>query len=285
MKVRITSFGLPHNDASESHDAFEVKSWDETVSLRCSLMARGRRPARARRHCNGRMRSLVNHYETRPRAWTPQKALLEFTRVINRTLHQDSLGRFGAPELVTTLSVAVIEGDRLYGLNVGDSRVYLVHDGQVSQLSRDPVAGRTGLPQVLDKAIGLEAEIEPHLLESNLTDGDLAMLCSDGIFNALYREELADALRHRLSARVIVASAREQSHPRNPRRRERDRAGHRKDRKARRGKGTAAGGFPANLRKGRPGRWIHARQAVPCTVTARGWRRAMARGLCSNSPR
>jgi serine/threonine protein phosphatase PrpC len=209
MKVRITSFGLPHNDASESHDAFEVKSWDETV---IAVLADGAGSSASAREAAQRVvRSLVSHYETRPRAWTPQKALLEFTRVINRTLHQESLVRFGAPELITTLSVVVVEGDRLIGLNVGDSRVYLVHDGQVSQLSRDHVAGRTGLPHVLDKAIGLEAEIEPHLFESDLKDGDLAMLCSDGIFNALNPEELADALRHRHSARVIVASGREQA--------------------------------------------------------------------------
>jgi serine/threonine protein phosphatase PrpC len=211
MKVRITSFGLPHNDGDESHDAFEVKSWDETV---IAVLADGAGSSTSAREAAQRaVHSFVNHYETRPRAWTPQKALTEFIRVINRTLHQESLARFGAPELITTLSVAVVEGDRLIGLNVGDSRVYLVHDGRVSQLSRDHVAERTGLPHVLDKALGLEAEIEPHLFESDLQDGDLAMLCSDGIFNALHPGNLADALRERHSARVIVASARERATP------------------------------------------------------------------------
>jgi serine/threonine protein phosphatase PrpC len=211
MKVRMTSFGLPHSDGDESHDAFEVKSWDETV---IAVLADGAGSSAAAREAAQRaVRSLVNHYETRPRAWTSQKALLEFARVINRTLHQESLARFGAPELITTLSVAVVEGDRLYGLNAGDSRVYLVQDGRVKQLSVDHVAERTGLPHVLDKALGLEAEIEPHLFEAALKDGDLAMLCSDGIFNALAPDALADSLRHRHSARVIVASAREKATP------------------------------------------------------------------------
>ncbi|MDB6065714.1 MAG: serine/threonine protein phosphatase [Pedosphaera sp.] len=211
MKVRMTSFGLPHHDGCESHDAFEVKSWDETV---IAVLADGAGSSvNAREAAQRAVRSFVNHYQTRPRTWTPQKALSEFTRVINRTLHQDSISRFGAPELVTTLSVAVIEGDRLYGLNVGDSRVYLVHDGAVTQLSRDHVAERTGMPHVLDRALGLEADIEPHSFEHDLKDGDLAMLCSDGIFNSLKPEELADTLRRRSSARVIVASAREQATP------------------------------------------------------------------------
>ncbi len=206
MKVRMTSFGLPHNDGSESNDAFEVKTWDETV---IAVLADGAGSSASAREASHRaVRSFVDHYQTRPRGWTPQKALSEFTRVLNRSLHQESLSRFGGPELITTLSVAVVEGDKLYGLNVGDSRVYLLHDGSINQLSRDHVAERTGLPHVLDKALGLEPEVEPHCFESSLKDGDLAMLCSDGIFNALKPEELADKLRHRSAARGIVASAR-----------------------------------------------------------------------------
>ena len=49
----------------------------------------------AREAADRTVRSLVNNYETRPRSWTPQKALSEFTRLINHTLHQDSLVRFG----------------------------------------------------------------------------------------------------------------------------------------------------------------------------------------------
>ncbi len=207
----MTSFGLPHHDGTESHDAFEAKSWHETV---IAVLADGAGSSPAAREASRRaVRSFISHYETRPRAWTPPKALCEFTRVINRTLHHESVTRFGSPELITTLSVAVIEGNRLYGLNVGDSRVYLLHGGRVTQLSRDHVAARTGLPHVLDKALGLETEIEPHFFECELKDGDLAMLCSDGVFNALNPEALADALRHRSPARVVVSSAREQATP------------------------------------------------------------------------
>src|SRR5947207_956 len=143
MKVHLTSFGLPHSEASESHDAFAVKSWDETV---IAVLADGAGSSSIAREASQRaVRSFVSHYETRPRSWAPPRALAEFTRLINRTLHQDSLARFGEPELITTLSVAVVEGDRLYGLNVGDSRVYLSRDGRLAQLSRDHVAERAGM--------------------------------------------------------------------------------------------------------------------------------------------
>jgi serine/threonine protein kinase len=211
MKVHPTSFGLPHSEGAESHDAFAVKSWDETV---VAVLADGAGSSDGAREASQRaVRSFVNHYETRPRNWTPRKALTEFTRLINHTLHQDSITRFGEPELITTLSVAVVEGDRLYGMNVGDSRVYLSRDGRLAQLSRDHVAERAGLDHVLDRAIGLEPDIEPHLFESELKDGDIALVCSDGVFNSLTPEILAEQLRTRSGARAIVSSARENATP------------------------------------------------------------------------
>lgn len=209
MKIHLTSFGLSHRDGVESHDAFAAKSREETV---IAVLADGAGSSAAAGEAARRaVRSLVTNYETRPRSWTPSRALAEFTRLINRTLHQDSLTRFGEPELITTLSVAVIEGDRLYGLNVGDSRVYLARDGRLAQLSRDHAGGRAGLKHVLDKAVGLEPEIEPHQFESALEDGDIALLCSDGVSNALDEEALAAKLRQRSSARSIVCSAREKA--------------------------------------------------------------------------
>ena len=132
MRVHSTSFGLPHSEHTESHDAFAVKAWDESV---LAVLADGAGSAETAREAAQRaVRSFVNHYETRPRGWSAPKALAEFARIINHTLHQESLTRFGEPELVTTLSVAVVEGDRLYGLNVGDSRVYLAREGRLTRL-------------------------------------------------------------------------------------------------------------------------------------------------------
>jgi serine/threonine protein phosphatase PrpC len=211
MKVHPTSFGLASGKDGESHDAFAVKAWDETV---IAVVADGAGSSLGAREAAQRaVRSLVGCYETRPRTWSPGKALNEFTRRLNRSLHQDSLARFGSPELVTTLSVAVVEGDRLYGLNVGDSRVYLARGGNLNQLSQDHIASPAGLEHVLGRALGLEPEVEPHAFEMELRDGDLALLCSDGITNVLDAGRLADHTSRRSAARTIVSTAREQATP------------------------------------------------------------------------
>jgi serine/threonine protein kinase len=207
MNVRPSSFGLARMDGQPSHDSFAVKVLDETV---IAVLADGTGTSeQAREAAERTVRSIVNNYETRPRNWSPQKALAEFARRINYTLHQDSLSRFGEPELVTTVSVAVVEGDRLFGLNVGDSRVYLARDGTLTRLSHDHVAGENGYKHVLEKAIGLAPDVQPHQFEVDLKDGDVAFLCSDGVSNLLDEPVLEKKLREHCPARSIVAEARQ----------------------------------------------------------------------------
>jgi serine/threonine protein kinase len=211
MNIHSTSFGLPHCSGQPSHDSFAVKAWDETI---IAVLADGTGSGEAAREAAERtVQSLVNNYVTRPQAWSPQKALTELTRRINRTLHQDSLSRFGEPELVTTVSVAVVEGDRLYGLNVGDTRVYLARGGRLTRLSCDHVAQGNGFQHVLERAIGLAPEVEPHWFEAELCDGDVACLCSDGVYNVLNEDRLVRKLSARCPARSLVSEAREQVTP------------------------------------------------------------------------
>ncbi len=207
MKVNLTSYGLPKRDGVESDDAFAVKTWDETV---VAVLADGAGAALDAREAATRIvQSLMSNYAVRPAAWSPQKALSEFTRIINHTLHHESLARHSAPEMISTLSVAVIEGNRLFGLNVGDSRVYLSRGGQLSQLSHDHVMNDRTFSHVLQRAIGLAPEVEPHCFEAELRDGDIAFLCSDGVSNVLSDDVLSQKLAHHTAARAIVQHARE----------------------------------------------------------------------------
>jgi len=207
LKVNLSSYGLPKRDGAESDDSFAVKSWDETI---IAVLADGAGAARDAREASTRIvQSLMSNYRARPASWSPQKALAEFTRLINHTLHHESLARHSTPEMISTLSVAVIEGNRLFGLNVGDSRIYLSRGGQLSQLSCDHVINDRAFSHVLQRAIGLAPEVEPHCFETELQDGDVAFLCSDGVSNVIDADDLSRKLAHRAPARAIVQRARE----------------------------------------------------------------------------
>ncbi len=205
MKILSTSYGLPRRESVESGDSFAVKAWEETV---VAVLADGAGAARSGAEASKRIvETLISNYEARPKSWKPQRALTEFTSLINRTLYQDSLVRYETAELVSTVCVALIEGNRLFGLNIGDSRIYLLRDGQLVRMSEDHV--HPGMEHVLSRAIGLSPEVEPHLFETELKDGDLVFLCSDGVSKILADHEIAARLAQRPSARTIVHHAHE----------------------------------------------------------------------------
>ncbi len=191
-------------DGKPSSDAFAVESWEETVvAVLCDGAGTGD-PAREAAH--RAVRTFIENYQVRPRSWSHQRALNEFTQFLNRTLHQESLARYDRPKMISTLAAAVIEGNRLYGVNVGDSRICLSRQGRLITLSQDHVDAQRS--NILTRALGLDPKIEPHFFELELQDGDLAFLCSDGVTNHYSTESLASALEQRNTARSIVKSAR-----------------------------------------------------------------------------
>lgn len=151
---------------------------------------------------------LVDYCLARPRAWSPRRALAEFTTQINHQLHIEAIERYGRPELTCTLTAVIIEGGRLHGCNIGDSPAYHWRRGRVQRLSETHTLAQPGLGHVLTRAIGLEPQVEPYHFEADLTDGDLVLLCSDGLTAALDDDRIAELLSRRAAARTFVNSAR-----------------------------------------------------------------------------
>lgn len=110
----------------------------------------------------------------------------------------------------TTITMALIYGDRVHIANVGDGRVYLWRSGQVTQLTQDHSLAaqmisegiiteekgrRHPLRNVLLRALGVEEEVEIDVVSEALQAGDKLLLCSDGLWRA-FRDpaELAERL-------------------------------------------------------------------------------------------
>ncbi len=207
MKLLSTTHGIPRNPTRASEDAFRVQERDESVLavLADGLGASKEGGSAARRA----VEMFHDYYLSRPKAWSARRALREFTNQINRLFYQESEQRHNSPELLCTLSVAAIEGDRLYGLSVGDSPVYLWRKGVLTRLTEPHALAEDGLGHVLTRAVGLEAKIEPHCFESAIERGDIVLLCSDGVSSVVPVETLAELLSRQASARAVVSAAAE----------------------------------------------------------------------------
>lgn len=118
------------------------------------------------------------------------------------------IGREG---MGTTLTAAMIEGERLLIAQVGDSRAYLLHQGELQQLTRDhslmmdlieagqitPEEARVHPNRsVITRAIGSDPHMKPDIYELNISAGDRLLLCSDGLSTMLEDDEIQTIMRH-----------------------------------------------------------------------------------------
>ena len=113
------------------------------------------------------------------------------------------IGREG---MGTTLTAALLEGERLVIAQVGDSRAYLLHQGRLQQLTRDHSlmadmieAGQLTEAEarvhpnrsVITRAIGSDPHMQPDIYELNVETGDRILLCSDGITTMIEDPQIA----------------------------------------------------------------------------------------------
>lgn len=125
----------------------------------------------------------------------------------------------------TTLTAAAVDRGQLTAVHVGDSRLYLVRGGEVTQLTKDHTVAaervRLGLlgaerarthPErsTLTRSVGRELIVSRDRLGRMLEQGDVLVLCSDGLHNVLADAELGELVRGRSAAdacRALVAAA------------------------------------------------------------------------------
>lgn len=207
MRLSVTHFGAPKREQEKSQDAARVEQHEPWL---IAALADGVGASRGGGEAAQRsVAMVVDYFHARPQAWSARRALGEFVSNINHVLHQESLHQGDDGDLLSTLSVAVLEGGMLVGLNVGDSPVYLWRQGVLRRLTRPHVLEDPGMEHVLTQAIGMAREVSPWYFEVPLADGDVVLLCSDGVERVLPPERLSDLLGKRVSARALVRAVTE----------------------------------------------------------------------------
>lgn len=130
-----------------------------------------------------------------------QKAILAANEQIYRMAEVDVLKR----GMCTTVAALVVLDDYAILAHVGDSRIYLYRSNQVHQLTEDHKyaiemvkrgmmkaedAAKSPQANVLTRAVGIQPAVQVDTLQLELANGDLFLLCSDGLHNYADRNEL-----------------------------------------------------------------------------------------------
>jgi protein phosphatase len=127
---------------------------------------------------------------------------------VNRQLRAEALRR-ETPLIGTTVAALLAAGRRCACLWAGDSRIYLYRAGRLSQLTRDHShleAARSRhvgeadetlmMPRanLITRALGCEDTLELDEVTIDLLDGDMFLLCSDGLSNEVNELSIEQAL-------------------------------------------------------------------------------------------
>lgn len=153
---------------------------------------------------------LANSTEDGPEAMI-RKAIQSANQKLIEAARQDArLEGMG-----TTLVVATVIEHTLYFANVGDSRLYLLHD-TIKQLSKDhsfvqEMVRLGGIDaeeakhhpdkNIITRAVGAREKVEVDFFEYRLKKGDIILMCTDGLSNMVEDEEMLAIVK---SSRDIV---------------------------------------------------------------------------------
>lgn len=106
----------------------------------------------------------------------------------------------------TTLTGLLLQGGQAWVAHVGDSRIYLVRSGRIRQLSEDhslvqeqiragiltpEEARHSHLRNIITRSVGFESSVPVDILREEVMEGDVFLLCSDGLSNLVDEEEIA----------------------------------------------------------------------------------------------
>ncbi|MFO1449210.1 MAG: protein phosphatase 2C domain-containing protein [Opitutaceae bacterium] len=203
MSLLVTTCAVPGEGRSRSDDAFAHREFGGVL---IAAVADGMGSARAGGEAAvNATRRLMENFETCPSGWSVDRALVEFTKQINHQLCEEALYRYGAEgALGCTLASVVISGDMMWGVNLGDTEVFLLRHGELRTLSERHALSGQDQSHVITRGLGLETNITPHLFSWRVAAGDRVLICTDGVTRPLPTDRLTELLARQADATSLV---------------------------------------------------------------------------------
>lgn len=152
---------------------------------------------------------LLEQWGGEPEA-TPQRfahRLKEAVEVANDHIHAHAKAHPEVRGMGTTTTAVGLLGDHVYLTQVGDSRAYLIRNGEAHQLTKDQSlmqrlveagelteeeAAHSERRNIILQALGPDPKVKVDLTYQEVRRGDLLVICSDGLSGPVKKEEIAE---------------------------------------------------------------------------------------------
>lgn len=127
----------------------------------------------------------------------------------NNKVHDLSVTVSEFEDMGTTFTALTIKDNKLVGVHVGDSRLYILRDGVISQLTNDHTYAmellKAGIlseeeakvsreSHMLTRAIGSTSTIVVDTIIHDILDGDILLMCSDGLSNMVEDSKILEII-------------------------------------------------------------------------------------------
>ena len=140
---------------------------------------------------------------------TPVSVLEQAVSAANQKIYQTATQDKALEGMGTTLVGTVIEGDTAYIVNIGDSRLYQLRDSlrqitvdhslveemvQSGEIQKNEMRTHPN-KNIITRALGTDTSVRPDCFEIEVQEGDVLLLCSDGLSNMLEDNQIENIVR------------------------------------------------------------------------------------------
>ena len=162
------------------------------------------------------VKTFLSDYYCTSEAWSVKSSGYKVLEAINGWLFSQSQrteARYNKDRgYVCTFSAVVFKGAQAHLFHIGDSRIYRVRADGVEALTKDHRVNLSKDKSYLSRALGVNIELELDYQAFNLREGDVYLLCTDGVYEFLETTQiLATLAEHQQdldrAAQVLVEQA------------------------------------------------------------------------------
>ena len=136
--------------------------------------------------------------------------LLEGVIAANKAVYDEAVSNENENGMGTTFTCACIENEKLYAVHVGDSRIYILKDEKLQQITNDHSfvmemvkQGRITLEEarvhpkrnIITRAVGTEETIDVDTVIKDFGENDVVLICSDGLSGMICDDEIEKIIK------------------------------------------------------------------------------------------
>src|SRR5258706_429635 len=148
---------------------------------------------------------VFRHVPVKPNLDRRSLILADCVKFSNQAVFEAGQSNETNHNMGTTLVAALWLDGKLAVAHVGDSRLYMIRNGDITQCTVDhsfvqeqidkgfinaEEAEKSGMKNMLVRAVGVQEDVEVDVKEIDLNTGDYVLLCSDGLTKMLKNDEI-----------------------------------------------------------------------------------------------